>query len=129
MSKVVVITGHSLLAQGIISNLRKSSHALTVESLDAARPDLVDTLVLLQPEIVIKEAAPWQNEQGCSLNRLFEALPNLIVLEVNLNTSSVQLIRSGLYDASGFAGLMNVLEGVRANLRDVFAPMSTMPHE
>ena len=129
MTKVVVITGHSLLAQGIISNLRKSSHSLEVESLDANRPDLVDMLVVLQPEIVVMEASPWQNGQGCSLNRLFEALPNLIVLEVNLNTSSVQMIRSGLYDASGFAGFMNVLEGVRTNLRDVFTPMSSMQHE
>ena len=127
MNKVVVLTGQSLLAQGIILNLRKFSDSLTVESLEVNRPDLVETLALLQPEIIIMEAS--NNGQGCSLNRLFEVLPNLIVVEVNLKTSSMQLIRSGLYDASGFVGFMNVLEGVRTTPRDVFAPMSTMHHE
>lgn len=129
MSKVVVLTGQSLLAQGIISNLRKSSFSLEVESLDIERADLVDTLVLLKPEIVIMEASQRQRDESCSLNRLFELLPNLIVLEVNLNNSSVQLIRSDLYDAGGFAGLLNVIGSARTNFRDVFTPQPTMQHE
>jgi hypothetical protein len=129
VSKVVVLTGHSLLAQGIISNLRKSSFSLEVESLDIERADLVNTLVLLNPEIVIMEASQWQNDGNCSLNRLFEVLPNLIVLEVNLNNSSIQLIRSDLYDVGGFAGLLNVLGSARSNLREVFTPLPTMQHE
>ena len=129
MDKVVVLTGHSLLAQGIISNLRKSSSSLEVEALDVACPDLVNALALIQPQIVIMEASLRQNDPDCSLNRLFEVLPNLIVLEVNLNNSSIQLIRSDLYDAGGFAGLLNVLDNVRTNFRDVFTPLPTMQHE
>jgi hypothetical protein len=101
-----------------------------VESLDANSIDVIDRLAYLQPEVVIMDSSQWRDSHSCSLNRLFEILPNLIVLEVNLNNSSVQLIRSGIYDASGFAGFLNVLDSVRTNLRDAFIPMPTMqPHE
>ena len=100
---------------------------MDVEILEANQPNLVETLALLQPEIVIMEAS---HPQDCSLNRLFDVLPNLIVMEVSLNASSVQLIRSDRYDASGFAGFLSVLESVRANLNDALNPMPTLqPHE
>lgn len=131
VSKVIVLTSHSLLAQGIIANLRRSSLSLEVETLDANHPNLVDTLALMQPEIIITESTQWKVSEACSLSHLFEVLPSLIVLEVNLNNSNVQLIRSDRYDASGFAGFLQVLENVRANLPGIFnPPMPTMqPHD
>ena len=129
MKKVVVLTGQSLLTQGIISNLRDSSVSLELETLDLERPDLLETLIELRPEIVILESSQSLTNHGCSLQYLFDALPNLIVMEVNLKTSSVQLIRSDLYDASGFAGLLNVIENVRTNLRDTLIPTPSLQHE
>jgi hypothetical protein len=129
MKKVIVLTGQSLLTQGIVSNLRESSISVDMETLDFSRPDLIETLIDLKPEIVILESSQSLANHGCSLQYLFEALPSLIVMEVNLKTSSVQLIRSHLYDASGFASLLNVIENVRTNLRDTFVPMPTLQHE
>jgi hypothetical protein len=129
MKKVVVLTGQSLLTQGIISNLRDSSVSLEMETLEIERPDLLETLIGLHPEIIILETSQSLADHGCSLQYFFDALPNLIVMEVNLKNSSVQLIRSDLYDTSGFAGLLNVIENVRANLPDTNIPVPTLQHD
>ncbi len=126
MNKVIVLTGHSLLTQGIVSNLREASYSMEVEALDASRPDLFETLATLRPKIIILESSEQHAEQGCSLQRLFEVLPDLIVIEVNLKNTSVQLICSNLYNTTGFASLLNVIENVRTNLRDALTPAATL---
>jgi AmiR/NasT family two-component response regulator len=129
MNKVIVLTGRSLLTQGIASSLRGSTQSMEVETIDATRADLIEVLETLQPEIIIMETSQERGDYTCSLQRLFEILPNLIVMEVNLSNSSVLLIRSNLYNAPGFASLLSVIENVRTNLSDVFSPVPTLQHE
>lgn len=117
-----MLTDYSLLVQGIASRLRQSFHSLEVEEVDQSQPDLIHTLINLQPQVVIL-GSYGQEERPCELSHLFNALPNLVVIEVNLESSNVQMIRSGQYTAADISGLVNMLEGSGGSFQEV--PAST----
>ncbi|GER80830.1 MAG: hypothetical protein JETCAE02_26760 [Anaerolineaceae bacterium] len=127
--KILVLTGRSLLVQGIISNLQKTSASLEMETADAGRADLLEWMAERQPDIVILESSLRGQPNGCPFNRFFEILPHLIVLEVNLNNSSVQMIRSDLYETSDFADFLGMIQSVKSSPHGLFAPLSATTHE
>lgn len=127
--KVLVLAGESLLTQGLIANLRKSSVSLEVETLDLDRADLIEAVASRAPDIIVLESPLSAAPDNFPFNRFFEILPRLIILEVNLNKSSVQIIRSDLYEAPGFAGFLDVIQTVNSNPNGLFAPLSALTHE
>jgi hypothetical protein len=112
MKRVVVLTDYSLLAQGLVSRLRQSSQSLEMVVLDFCQPDLLEELVRQQPQVVIYGSQNVEMSNHCPLGRLFDLLPNLMVIEVNLEKSNIQLIRGGEYKSAGFPELVNILEDV-----------------
>ena len=61
----------------------------------------------------------------CSLGSLFNALPNLMVIELNLDHSTVQLIRSGQYNPTDITSLVAMLEGNNNNFPEVLATIQS----
>jgi hypothetical protein len=114
-----VINDKSLLVQGIISHLRHSAPTTNVQVVEIGIPDVVDKLIALQPEVVILESG-LSSSAICPLNRLFVELPRLVVIEVNIQTSNIQIIRSNQYKAAGVADLLNILENASGNPPVVF---------
>jgi len=121
MKKVVVLTDYSLLAQGIASRLRKSSRSLDVEVLDFRQANMLDELVKLQPQVVICGSRDLEKSELCPLGSLFNALPNLTVIEVSLDSSNIQLIRGGRYNAAEFSDLVSMLEDVSGKYPEILA--------
>jgi DNA-binding NarL/FixJ family response regulator len=121
MKKVVVLTDYSLLAQGIASRLRQSSRSLEVEVVDFRQPGVLDTLIQLQPQVVIFESRDVESSSMCSLGSLFNALPNLVVVELNLDNSNIQLIRGGQYKAIDSTDLLRVLDDLGGHFPNVLA--------
>jgi hypothetical protein len=121
MKKVVVLTDYSLLAQGIASRLRQSSHSLEVDVVDFRRPDVMDEIIKLQPQVVIFGSNDVEKSNRCPLGSLFNALPNLMVIELNLNNSNIQLIRGGQYNAADFTDLVRMLEDVSGSFPEILA--------
>jgi hypothetical protein len=121
VKKVVVLTDYSLLAQGIASRLRQSSRSLEVEVVDFRQADVLEEIIKMQPQVVIYGSRDVEKSNTCPLGSLFNALPNLMVIEVNLDNSNVQLIRSGQYNAADFSGLVRMLEDVSGNFPELVA--------
>jgi DNA-binding NarL/FixJ family response regulator len=119
MKKVVILTDYSLLAQGIASRLRQSSHSLEVELVDTRRPDVMSEVVRLQPQVVIFGSREVENSNICPLRELFSSLPNLMVIKVSLDNSNIQLIQSGQYKAAEFSDLVNMLEDVSGSFPEI----------
>ena len=112
MKKVVVLTDYSLLAQGIASRLRQSSRSLEVIVLDFRQANVLEELVKLQPQAVIYGSRDVEKSDQCPLGSLFNVLPNLMVIELSLDNSNIQLIRGGQYNAAEFTDLVSMLEDV-----------------
>jgi len=121
MKKVVVLTDYSLLVQGIASRLRQSAHSLEVELVDFRQANVLETLINLQPQVVILESTDVEKSSMCSLGSLFEALPNLVVIELNLENSNIHMIRGDQYQAMDSTDLLRVLDDVNGHFPEVFA--------
>lgn len=119
MKKVVILTDYSLLAQGIASRLRQSSHSLDVELVDFRRPDVLNEVVRLMPQVVIFASREVENSNICPLRELFDSLPNLLVIKVSLDDSNIQLIQSGQYRAADFSDLVHLLEDVSGSFPEI----------
>jgi hypothetical protein len=100
----------SLLAQGIVSRLRRSEPALEVETVDIEQPDVYERLALIQPTTLIVEADALTKSPYCTVDGLFKRFPNLTVIQVALETPRIQLIQSGELDSQGFGDLLQILE-------------------
>ena len=120
---VSVLSNQSLLMQGIISRLQSSAPALNIQIVETSQPGVVEKWIALQPDVVILESKELSDSSSFPLNRLFACLPHLVILEVNLETSNIQVIRSDQYTASGVADLLNLLQSASGNLPGVFSPI------
>jgi chemotaxis response regulator CheB len=122
MMLTAVVTDQSLLVQGIISHFRHSAPSIDVQMVEIGQPNGIEKLIALQPDVVILESTELSNPVICPLNRLFAELPQLTVVEVNVETSNIQIIRSHQYAASGVADLLSLLEHASENPLTCFHP-------
>lgn len=118
---VAVLTDQSLLMQGITSRLQASVLASNIQIIETKPTEAFEKWVALQPDVVILESKELTDPLFCPLNRLFTSLPSLVVVEVNLQTSNIQVIRSSQFTASGVADLLHLLQSASENLPGVFS--------
>lgn len=118
---VAILSDQSLLMQGIISRLQSSVPALNIQVAEMGQPGVVEKWIALQPDVVILESKELSDPSFCPLNKLFASLPHLVVLEVNLETSDIQVIRSDQYTASGVADLLHLLQSASGKFPGVFS--------
>ena len=121
MKKVVVLTDYSLLAQGITSRLRQSSSSLEVMVLDFRQANVMEELLRIQPQVVIYGSRDVEKSDRIPLGSLFNILPNLMVIELNLDNSNIQLIRGGQYNAADSTDLVSMLEDVSGKFPEIIA--------
>jgi chemotaxis response regulator CheB len=121
---VVLLSDPSLLTQGIVLRLRHSFCGQEIETIDSHRPDLLEALIQVNPQVIILDVSNKSIAEICPLHRIFNALPNVILMEINLENSQIQVIRSDHYDAGGFTDLLQLIERVRANFSNT---LNTFP--
>ena len=121
MMLIAILSDQSLLTQGIISRLHNSASGLNVQMIELGQQDAIEKLIALQPDVVILESKDLSNPSIFPLNRLFSILPHLVVMEVNIETSDIQIIRSNQYTASGVADMLNMLQISNGNTPSVLS--------
>lgn len=116
MMLTAVINDQSLLVQGIISHFRRTAPGINIQVVDVGQNAVNEKIIALHPDVIIVESGELAGASVCPLNKLFSELPGLIVVEVNHQTSTVQVIRSQQFKTTGVADLLNILEGKSSNL-------------
>jgi hypothetical protein len=112
MKKVIVLTGNSLLAQGLASRLRTYSHAFEVRLVDLTSSDSLQQVSAFQPEIIIFDEGDFKGTRHPSLVDFLNSLPEVILLELRLDNSNVQLIRSVRFNASTTDELVQIFKNI-----------------
>jgi hypothetical protein len=118
---VAVLTNQSLLMQGIISRLQASALALNIQIVETKPEEVLEKWIALQPDVVIIESKELSDPLFFPLNMLFTSLPSLVVMEVNIQASNIQVIRSSQFTASGVADLLGLLQSASENLPGAFS--------
>jgi hypothetical protein len=100
MKKIVVLTGNSLLAQGMVSRLREYSRLLELLEVDLTAPNSLRKVSEFQPEIIIFDESAFTDSLQPLLVNLLNTVPDAILVELRMENPNVQVIQSQRFTAS-----------------------------
>ena len=108
-SKIAILTGHSLLADGLVSRLRDYPEAAELKVFDGQEADILNQLIAFKPSVLILEEEETQSNNACSLKKILALLPNLLVIYLHLGRPEVQVIQSEQCPANGVKELLEII--------------------
>lgn len=93
-TRVVILSGHSLFAEGVASRLKKHLDRLDLQVVDIADQDVLSKIVSLNPATVILDAMDADTSTAIPLSALLKALPEVTVIRLDPQQSQVQVVTS-----------------------------------
>ncbi len=116
LSRVVVISSHSLYTEGVLSRLKAHSSALELHVVDADQTDALDQIIAIQPTAVIVDASDKNVNAHCPLGRLLRDLPDVRIIRLDPINNGFQLVTSEQHEAEEVQELLTILKsGTEAN--------------
>ncbi len=115
VSKIVILTNHSLLADGLISRLREYLDSLELQVFDADQVDVLTQIIAFQPSVVILEESEAQQLETCLLKHMLSILPNLMVIYLRLGQQDIQVIESEQYPAKEVKEVVDIIRQSRSH--------------
>jgi DNA-binding NarL/FixJ family response regulator len=106
----VVISGHSLFAEGIASQLQQHLQQWELQVVDARQPDATAQIIATQPSAVILDTTDPEIAQLCILSRLQLALPGLKIICLDPQQEQIQVLTSEQRPANQLRALIEVIE-------------------
>ena len=111
-TRVIILSGRSLLAEGVASRLRQHPQRVNLEVMDARLPDAVSRIVSAQPSAVILESSDAEIGPLCLLSRLQLAFPGLTVIYLDRELDRIHLMTSEQLPAKQVSDLLEVIESL-----------------
>ncbi len=93
-TQVVILSGHSLFAEGVASRLKKHLDRLDLQVIDINEDDVLSKIVSLKPATVILESMDTETSNAIPLSKLLKALPEVTVIRLDPQQSQVQVVTS-----------------------------------
>lgn len=93
-TRVVILSGHSLFAEGVASRLKKHLDRLDLQVVDIADQDVLSKIVSLNPATVILDAIDADSSNAIPLSALLKALPEVTFIRLDPQQSQVQVVTS-----------------------------------
>lgn len=106
---VVILSGHSLFADGVASQLRRHVQELELEVVDVRQPDAMAQIIAARPSTVILDATDPEIARLHLLSKLPLALPELKVICLNSQQEQIQVITSEQLSADQVRDLLDVI--------------------
>ena len=96
---------------GILAKLGQDAGAINIVVGDASEP-LLGQVIEQAPDVVLLEKKTLLSPTHCSLNILFAAVPNLVLVEIDETTGELQFIGSQQMQPKGISDLLSYLNKV-----------------
>ncbi len=93
-TRVVILSGHSLFAEGVASRLKKHLDRLDLQVVDINEDDVLSKIVSLRPASVILDAMDAETNDAIPLTKLLKSLPEVTVIRLDPQQSQVQVVTS-----------------------------------
>ena len=110
LSRVVVLSSHSLYTEGVLSRLKAHSNALKLHVVDADQMDALDQVIVIQPTAVIVDASDKDVNAHCPLGRLLRDLPDVRIIRLDPVNKGFQLVTSEQHEAEEVQELLAILK-------------------
>ena len=106
--RVVVLSKHSLLTDGIVSQLREYEHIFDVTVVDMQ--NAAAKLLKINPEILIVAALEEEGMENLLTASLLRLLPNTKIIQLDINNNNVQVFKSEQWRVQENCSLFSVLK-------------------
>jgi hypothetical protein len=108
-TRVAILTGHSLLADGLISRLREYAEQLELQVFDIEQANVLSQITAFHPLALILEENKSGQAESCSLKSILTALPNTLVIYLGLGDDDIHVIQSEQHHAGGVQELLEII--------------------
>jgi DNA-binding NarL/FixJ family response regulator len=98
-TRVVILSGQSLFAEGIASRLRQCLESVELEIVDPRRPDATAQISAAEASIVILDVTDPGVTQFCSLSELLLSLPRIKIICLDPQQEQIQVVTSEQHPA------------------------------
>jgi hypothetical protein len=109
-SRIAILTGHSLLADGIISRLNEYPDAIDLQIFDKNKPNMLADIKKFQPVVVILEEYGSHDLESYSLKQILNISPSLVIIYLRHGQSKVQILQSGQVPANRVRELLDIIQ-------------------
>ena len=79
----MVLSSHTLFADGVTSRLQLRDEALNLNVIDARSRDAMDQIINVRPDAVIVDASDKEASLNCPINELLAAIPALKIIRLD----------------------------------------------
>jgi DNA-binding NarL/FixJ family response regulator len=110
MNKILVISGSSLLTQGLISRLRQHSDEISLRVVELSTGGCLSQVTDFSPDIIIVDESDFKATLLCTLENLLKVAPNAKTLVVGMDNTTVHMIQSAQFAASSTDDLLRHLD-------------------
>ena len=108
---VVVLSSHTLFADGVTSRLKLRDESLNLSVIDARGSDAMDQIINVRPDAVIVDASDKEASLNCPINELLAAIPALKIIRLDPEQAGFQVVTSAQHIASEVDDLLEVITG------------------
>ena len=92
--RIVIMSNHSLFADGIASRLQQYPQQVDVMFVDPHQPDYLDQIKQLEPTAVVVDAADVCQDQCCVICDLLQSKLNVTIIRLEVQRKDIQIITS-----------------------------------
>ena len=107
--RVVILSGHSLFAEGVASQLRQHSQELELEVVDIRQPDAMAQIIAVRPSAVILDTTDSEVSRLGLMSRLPLVLPELKIVCLDSQQELIQVVTSEQLPADQVRDLLDVI--------------------
>ncbi len=109
-TRVVILSGYSLFAEGVASRLRRYLQLVEFKILDPRQPDAMAQIAAAQPAVVILDSADTGVAQFCSLSNLLLEFPKLRIICLDSQHEQIQVVTSVQHTMANVRDLVGVID-------------------
>ena len=107
--RVVILSGHSLFAEGVACRLRQHPQELELEVVDIRQPDALARILAVRPSAVILDITDSEVARLGLMSRLPLVLPELKIVCLNSQQEHIQVVTSEQIPVDQVRDLLDVL--------------------
>lgn len=110
-TRVVILSGQSLFAEGVASRLRQHLDRLELVTIDSRKSDALQQVLDARPSTVILDAADVVDiTQDCPLGDLIRELPSFKIIRLDSQQQEIRIVTSEQRLAGEVKDLIELIE-------------------
>jgi DNA-binding NarL/FixJ family response regulator len=94
VSRVVVLSSHSIFAEGVAARLKTELDEQSLTVVDTLQVDALKHVLALRPSCVILDAGDAGADQPGTLGALLTALPTVVIIRLSPQDDQAQVVTS-----------------------------------